>query len=209
MTSSDSPRFVALRVLDHVSLLLAEDRLSERIDEQIDAAAREFTPPEDMPRCSKAFHRVLGRFLQAIAGQALPGHLKLSLAQAQDEVVALLEEGYRSADSGGYHAALLDAIDPERGGLSPILAALADLLKQRQRDREVRYVMGRLIDSADWQTQCEIAAILLRRCEQWLPPELARCAPARMVDQIGQLLVLDMAAQQGMPGLANPLGLLT
>ena len=206
MMSSNAARLRAHQALDKVRLLLAEDLLAEHIDEPIDRVTRRFDAMEVVPRCPKTFHRVLGEFLQAIYRHALPGGRRLSLPHAQDEAVALLEKGYRGAQSGGYYAALLDAVGPAQGGLPPILISLAELLKGHRRDCYVRYVMARHIDSADWQTKCDMVVILLQRCRRWVPPELAHCAPACLVDQIGQLLALDMAAQQGIPGLADPLG---
>lgn len=198
MTCSDARRDHAEQTLQKVLSLLDEECLAQQIDEPIDRAARGFALTCQSRFSVAAFHQTIGQFLQRLYEKALPGQRKLPAGHAEDEALALLEGAYRGTESTGYYGALLDARDPDRGGMESVLFALAEIIKDIHRRQYFRWVLARHIDAADWPTRKAMAAVLLDRCRPWLPPQLQRSPAAQLADYVAQLLAFDMAITRGL-----------
>lgn len=194
MTRSERPGGRAWQLLDRLSSLLDEDRMARLIDAPIDQVVREYGFPEDTPFSMHLFHRTLADFLRQISRRGMRLPRRLTVSQARDEAVCLLEQAYEGTHCRGYEAAVLDAADPMQSGIRLVLARLADALKARERMRYLRWVARRHIDPADWQTKCAMAKILLLRCRRWLPAELRNGSPAQWADFVLELLTIDLNA---------------
>lgn len=208
MTNSEPLHRHACQAIDRLTELLDEGLVAQRIDGPIDAAAEAFRPEGDRRYSQEWFLSAAARFLRHLQENASPCGRKLSESQARDEVVALLEESYRGVYSDGYDGALLDAVDTSQPGLGPVLARLAESIKDRQRTRYVRWVFARHLTGVDWATRCAMAAILVQRCRLWLPEPLRRSPPEQLADHIPQLVTMYMSIrsqmQQVPAHLSNP-----
>lgn len=193
MKSSDSICSRAAQIIDQLTSLLDESNLSRKIDEPIDKAVEELLSNEDSEFSIDRFHREISGLVRAIYGNALPCSRKLSPSHAHDEAISLLESAYRGAFADGYYGAILDASDPTQPGLSLVLVKMVEMIKARQKQTYVRWVGSRLIDPADWPTQCAIAAILIKRYARWLPLEIQKGPPDRYADLICELLAMNLA----------------
>jgi hypothetical protein len=107
--------------------------------------------------------------------------------------MALLEEGYRGTYSDGYYGALQDAIDPSYSGLELVLERMATTLKTRCREIYVRWVLDRHITSANWEVRCALAALLIDRCREWMPPELKSCPAEQLIGCIPDLMSIQLS----------------
>lgn len=194
MTRSKRPGGRARQLLDRLSSLLDEDRMARLIDAPIDHVVREYGFPEETPFSADLFHRTLADFLRLVYERGMRLRRRLTVSQARDEAVCLLDQAYEGTHSRGYDAAVLDAADPMQSGTRLVLTRLADGLKARERMRYLRWVATRHIDPADWQIKCAMAEILLIRCRHWLPAELRNSAPARWADFVLELLTIDLNA---------------
>ncbi len=193
MTCSDAAHNRAFEIVRRVTALLNEDVIAQLVDEPIDAVLEEFGSVDDWAWSLQGFHRTIAEFVRHLYERAIPCRRKLSLAQAHDEAIALLEQGYRQMGGNGYDNAVLDAADPSQSGLLVVLAAIAEGLKEHERETHLRWVLARHIDPADWRTKCAIAAILTGRCREWVPPELCRLSSEQLADSIPALLAIDLA----------------
>jgi hypothetical protein len=175
-----------------MAALLDEDRMTREIDEPVDDALAEFERRGELVYSHRELHRAVGAFMQAIFESALPCPRKVSLSQAHDEAVALLEEGYRAVDGSGFDGAVKDAADPSQQGILLVLARLAEWIKRRERRMYVKCVTARHIDPSDWHTKCAMAEILLGRCRKYLPPQMQSWPPEQLADSIYELLRIDL-----------------
>ncbi len=57
----------------------------------------------------------------------------LTEQQAQTEVLAILEEGYRSSFAFGFYAAYLEAADPNQDNLSEIFSRIVQIIIDQKR----------------------------------------------------------------------------
>ena len=188
MTNSEPSHSRARQIVDRLTELLDDGLMARRIDGPIDAAVEAFELNDDRGYSQQWFGRAAAGFLRHLYERASSLGRKLSPSQARDEVVALLEESYRGVCSDGYDGALLDAVDPSLPGLGPVLARLAESVKDRQRARYVQWVFARHLTGVDWATRCAMAAILVQRCRPWLPPVVLRCPPEQLADKVPQLV---------------------
>ena len=193
MTSTEARYQGALEILDRLAAALDVELLARQIDQPIDQATREFVFSTQANLSHRQFLEVVARFLQHLHARAFPNGRQLSMSQAHDEVVALLEQG---DSSGGYYEALLEAAEFPEEGLASVLAKVADLLKAQKRDVHVRWVVACHIDPSDWQIKCQMAAILIERCRPWLPPQVADCPPQQMADHVLELIAMDLATRE-------------
>ena len=161
MTSSDAIRDRASSLIAQMATLLDEDRMVREIDEPIDEAVTRFGNRGERAHSRQGFHAAIRDFTHHILETALPFARKVPSAEANDEAVAWLEEGYLGTYGNGFDAALADATDPAQAGIPLVLVRMAEWLKQRQRRMYVRCVAARHIDPGDWRTRCAMAEILL------------------------------------------------
>ena len=192
MTCFDATRDRALEILRRVTALLDEDIIAQRVDEPIDEVLEKFGLVDDWAWSHQGFHRTIAEFVRHLYERAIPCRRKLSLAQAHDEAIALLEQGYRQMGGSGYDHAVLDAADPSQSGLLVVLAAIAEGLKEHERETYLRWALARHIDPADWHAKCAIAGILIERCRELMPPELCRLSPEQLADSIPELLSIHL-----------------
>ena len=138
----------------------------------------------------KQFHQVTADFIKFLYEKAFLAGGKLTLSQAHDEAIALLEQSYQGTYINGYDGALLDASDPKQPGTSLVLQRMVDLIKARQRQKYINWVVSRHIDPADWHLKCSIAELLIKRNRELLPPEIGQSYPGRWADRIVELFML-------------------
>ena len=192
MTNSESIKRRAAEILGRVTDLLDERRIAQHIDERIDKALDEFDCPTDSGYSHRQFTETVARFLSHVHEVALPGSRKLTASQARDEALALLSHTYDGAFASGYLGAILDAADASSPGLVLVLARMAESIKRRRRQQYARWLRVRYIDSVDWPTKCAMAAVLIDRLQESLPPELRQCPPEQLADEVYDLLELHL-----------------
>jgi len=187
----DPLRLRATEILETVRALLGEERMEGLFDDPIDRAFEAFGCPDDLEYSHAVFLKTVADFVRYMYEHGLPGRRRLSGSQARDEAVALLLQVYQIPDDDGY-AAAVDAAAPHHAGVPTVLATLAEALKLRERQAYERWVVVRYIDAADWDTRCAMAAALLERLRDYLPPELLRCPPEQLANGVFKLLVVDL-----------------
>jgi hypothetical protein len=111
------------------------------------------------------------------------------LTDPLDEAILLLENGYHSALYGpGYTGAILHANDPSGGGIQTVLAGLTEAIKDIEQQKYINGVLTWHLHGCSWDLQCEIAQILLEDYRPFIPPQLCKCAPAQLVDEIPEII---------------------
>jgi len=193
MTPTDALCHRAAGILDQLAEMLDPVHTARQIDEPIDKAAMGFDYSEGEALSHRQFLETVARFLRHLYAQAFPRGRQLSLAQARDEAVALLQQGYRGVFYSGYDEAFLDAANPFHPGMETVLLKVADLVRARQREMYLDWVIARYIDPADWRMKRAVTALLLDRCRSWLPDRVQDCPPAQLADYIPGLLRLYLA----------------
>jgi hypothetical protein len=141
------------------------------------------------------FLKTVADFVRHVYEHGLPGRRRLSESQAHDEAVALVQQAYQAPDCDGYDAGV-DAANPCHAGLPAVLVTLAEALKVRERQAYVRWVAVRYIGAAGWDTRCAMAAVLLERLVDYLPPELLGCRPEQLADRVVKLLESDVTTDR-------------
>jgi len=126
------------------------------------------------------FNRFLNSFDRMLSQQ---------LQDADIEAIFLLENHYSSTMYGnGYTAAMLDADDPEIGGIQNILLNLAEIIKDIERHKYIEGVFIWHLYSNNWNVRCEIAHLLLKDYRHFIPERLQNCMPAQFVDEIPSII---------------------
>jgi len=189
MMSSDS-RVEAGEIIGEVFELLSEKYLRYSINEPIERAQVGFEYDGSIPITRQTFNRIVGDFVNYVYKQALSGQRILSLSQAQNEAVEILEKGYQNAHAQGYYASLLDALNPECDGLKPILSQIAEFIARSERAKHVMWVYGSRIIMLKWQTRCTMAEILIQRWGAFLPPPILSCTPSQLAGHLPELINL-------------------
>lgn len=175
--------FRAEKILDEILRLTDEQYLKRLIDEPIEKAAFEFEFKEINPVTHQAFMSVTTQFVRHIYKGALPVPKTLSLAQAQAETIAILEDTYQNVDTKGYYAAFLDA-SIKQSGLEFVLAHMAESITFTERAKHLRWAYATLMDPWQWPERCLIAETLLERWKPFLPPQIKDCFPAQLAEHL-------------------------
>jgi len=186
----------ALEVIGSLVALLDEGHIARQIDEPVDRALEGFPFPEDLAYSHSTFHKVIADFVRYLWEKGLPCARKLSESQARDEAVAILEQAYGGEGFTGYDEAVVLAADASLPGLQAAVGKIAELVKARLRQMYGRWVLVRHLLPIDWSVRCAMAAILMERCRDWLPPALRQMSPAQLADDVLLLLQIDMTSSQ-------------
>ena len=191
MTSSDGFNARAAAVIQQLVDGMDETELARRIDQPIDQIAEPLIAQAPSEYSHGQLHRAITDFVLQLmlAGADTDGVFR---AHAQDEALAIIEQGYEGANAKGYEAAVVDAIDRSGPGLAIVLARIAEAVKARRRQLRLSGLAAQLIDPNDWPLKCAIAGLLLERCRSCLPPELQTCAPEQLADDVVDLLALHL-----------------
>ena len=192
MTCSEATLREADRIISQVYAMLDEAYLRREIDEPVDQALDEFQTDSGSAFSHEDLHTAIAGFVRALAERPTLGMGNSHQHRARDEAVALLEMVYQGTHGDGYDAARFDATDPTQPGLPLVLARIAEGLKARHRRQYTRWVAARYVESACWATRCAMAAVLMDRCREWLPPEVVECTPPQLADHVFRLLLVHL-----------------
>lgn len=180
--------------LRRIVTLLDENRMRREIDEPIDAVLSALSFQVAQPVSQSRFHEVLIDLMQRVYRDGIRPPLILSRDQAGAEAIALLETGYgRHGD--GYDLALADAVNPRHDGVGVVVLHLVELIKQDARRKYVACVYATCLGPLDWPARCGVAELLLNRLGPFLPPELSRCVPAQLADEVPRLIEMLQSSE--------------
>ena len=186
MMSSDIEK-CAKEIIEKITAKLDQSLIKSRFDEPIAKIAGEFKCEVNSPIGHKAFHNIIADFVEQIYGKALKAGWMLTDPLA--EAILLLESYYQSSVYGnGYAAALLDATSEAEGGFQTVLNGLAEIIKDIEKHKYVTAVFTLHLHSCSWDLQCEIVRILLEKYEALITPQLCKCVPAQLIDEIPAIM---------------------
>jgi hypothetical protein len=186
MTNSDIKE-CARNVIRIITAKLDYDLMSSQFDKPIAKATEEFKCDVRYPVSHKDFHKIIADFVQQIYEKALKASWMLT--DPLDEAILLLESGYNSALYGpGYAAAMLHTNDTEKGGIQAVLANLAGVINDIERQKYVEGVLTWHLYGCSWELQCEIAQVILEDYKPFIPPQFYERAPAQLVDVIPEII---------------------
>lgn len=193
MNSHDRPRIG--RLLEEVTRLLSEDCLRVACDDPIQEAVGSFQWPESPPLDQAIFLDTLGSFVSHVYAHAWSPKQKLAPAQARAEAVRLLQGHYQGQNASGYEAAYLDARHPTFAGLEFVLGQLGQILVDRARKQQVRWVLHQHLNCLPWPLKVQVASELMQRWQTVDPESLHQANPSQMADHCADLLLAQIASE--------------
>jgi len=195
MRSSERARAEAHQRLEALLALLDERAIAERVDAPVDRALAgfRFTWSEDDAPSVRRLHGVAGRLVAQLEGSTTADDPQTENPMDRDRAVAWLE-AHRGPLGGGWAEAHLEVVEDPEAGINRVLAGLGEAVKAQRRQRYRRSICASRIETLDWDQKRELVAAILDRFGADLPPRLAACDPAALVDQIEPLLreILDI-----------------
>jgi hypothetical protein len=195
---NSKPRQSANAIVDEVFELLNERHLYKKIDVPIDTAVASFQYDKKSPVTHGYFIEVTSQLVRHIYQSGSLFRQQLTELQSCCETMELLETGYQSPHTRGYHAAYLDALTD----LEQVLAQLSIIIKITSRDKYMRWVCITRIDPSDWATKCRIVEALLSRSPS-LPSSITNCSPAQLAHHIYQLINVFLSSEHSVENLLS------
>jgi hypothetical protein len=189
MTNFDSNPGPA-EIIEQIFNLTDEEYLYRFIDHPIEEAAVEFDFDRNAPATHQAFIGIIGDFVHHIYKNGLCIRQTLSVTQARTEAMAILEERYLGPHASGYYAAFLDTSNSRLDGYEFILSQIAEIIKTLTREKYLKWVYFSHIAPLKWLTRCQIAEILLKQWEPFLPLIIRQCPTVQLADHLPDLINL-------------------
>jgi len=185
MMSSDD-RIKAEIVIDNIFRMIDEVYIHKRIDQPIEEATLSyaFVYPEAISH--HLFNNIIGDFVMHLFNRG-PSIKMQSKTIAMAEAVSIIEMGYQGS-SNGYHAAFLDAMNPEINGLENIFQQIKEVMISIFRGKYIQWVYDTNITPLGWPTKIVIAEILLNQFKPYLPSNIQKVSPVQMADSIPLLI---------------------
>jgi hypothetical protein len=206
LTSSEHLTRLARRSIDTVQRMLDPGVMSQKIDEPIDRALREFRFAWPESPTITRFHVTIGRFLHHLCRALAVTGVVIRMDLSIQEAVGLLEAFYPGECGNGHENAVQDLMDPPPqayAGIDHNLLALADLLKARLSEQYTTYVWARHVECLPPAVKRRMARMLLqdphvRRC-----PLLRELRDFEVAPQLPDLLRSLLEAQSMARHLQN------
>ena len=192
MTPSDKCRENALRLLESMAALLDESTITKHIDMPIDDALDAFEFPEQDCLNHEEFHDTVTRFVKHLYEKGLPSRRRLSISQAHDEAIALLEYHYDGEHGRGYDGAFADALAPDGPGIKNVLERLVEYLKEHLRQQHISCLVQQRLEATDWHVRVAAAECLLAQCREFLDDQLQNWPAEVWANHIYDLLMLSL-----------------
>ena len=183
---SSNNQIKAEMILDDILRMIDEPYIHKKINQPIEKAALSYTFIHPEAISHQLFNDIIRDFVAHLFNK---GHsIKIpSKTMAITEAVAIIEMGYQGSSSG-YHAAFLDAVNPEINGLENIFQQIKELIISVSRSKYIQWVYGSYITPLRWSIKVAIAEILLDQWKSYLPSNMQKISPAQMADYIPALI---------------------
>jgi hypothetical protein len=162
MTDYEAARLAHDRIKSMATLLdshYLHTEIDSRIDQVVDTL--KFNLPV-RPTVS-CVHQALSVLVQAVYECGLRCPVRLSPAQALAEALDLLEQDYQAFGERGYFVALVEAITSEHMGLADVLTHVVQLIKNRERQKHIRWVVISCLGTLDWEAYLKVSSLVRER----------------------------------------------
>jgi hypothetical protein len=184
------------RIIDDLLKLLGDEFIYNHIVKPVEEVALSFHYAQDGPVTYRFFMKTIGLFVQKVYKFGIRIKQEISEDQAKSIAHMILETGYVGRNSRGFHAAYLDAIDPEIEGFDLVLSQMTEMITSIEHAKHTKWVFENRLGPLDWQTKCRIAEIIIERMATYLPSGLAQCQPAQLSDHLEDLLSLLISSEK-------------
>jgi RNA binding exosome subunit len=163
-------------ILNETLRLLSHGVIAHETENSIDTAVATFTQEDGLavPDNHVAFLQMAGVFVAHIYGHGLALPRVLTLERAQAKALYLLEQGYQGTYGNGFEGALRDARKHGKEGVRAVLVALAEIIKEVQRQRYVYWVLKTRIDRLPWYVKRDLTSLILEQWGAFLGEDLVR-----------------------------------
>lgn len=179
----------ATTIIDEIFELLDADYIHQTIDGPIEEAVESFELDSKALMTFQNFFKITGDFIAHLCRFG-PGVRKiLSATQARSKALSIIEKCYwHCSDDSRFDAAYLDATDNETTGIEYVLEQMANYIKEKARERHVKWVLATRLTCLDWKIQCSIARTLMHQEKQYIPPDLLTCHPDQLTHCLDDLM---------------------
>lgn len=178
----------ALKTIEIILAALDESLIKRKIDGPVERAAEKFSYQRKSSLNYKQIHKILSEFVNHIYTIGLKSNWIISDPLA--ETLLLLDRFYQGTTSDGYTGAMIDAADSKIGGIDMVLTRLKEIIKTFERQKYIKGLFTSSIDNSHWHLKCRIVQILFEKYRSTLPPDILRCPPEQMANDIPSLLSL-------------------
>lgn len=183
-------------VLGTIAELISEDTLAREVDEPIECSVAAFKfKVASLPIDHKTFHRAIAAFIQHVYESGLRLCRQLSDEKALSEAILLLNQSYENEDARGYDGALLDATGKGLGGLEMVLTKMAESIKAAERAKYIQWVFAVNLYCRNWKEKEDLVCAYLKQNKKYLPADLKKLNPARLVEYLTDLIANQMAGE--------------
>jgi len=125
------------------------------------------------------------------------GELNGKIRQAAyTEVVWILEKYYRGNETDGFDGALYDAIQNQAESMQIVLARFVEIIRTIEQKKYIIGLLNSMIDPSCWNVKFTLVQEILDRYGHLYPPELLKLSPARLVNQLEELILIVISSNQ-------------
>lgn len=193
------------KVVETILDLLSPEKIYRVIEYPIDAISRGLQINMDESLTHKVFNRVVAGFVQRIYGEALRLPRRFSIHEALAEGIDLLNR-YSAVEGPDRYGSILGlALTGTPDDLKAVLMQLAEIIKDNERRKYVRWVFVCHFRTLEWNRQCDIVAAYRERMSSYMTAEVLRLKPEQLVEYFEDLIhpermVQDLFMQQHYEG---------
>ena len=187
-------------IIDEIFELLDADYIHKIIDGPFEETVESFEFDSKAPMTVQNFFKITGDFIAHLCRFG-PGVRKiLSETQARSEALSIIEKCYyHCSDDIRLDTAYLDATDNETTGIEYVLEQMANYIKEKARERHIKWVFATRLTCLDWKIQCSITRVLLDREKQYIPSELLAFRPDQLTHYLNDLMASFIDTNSKLP----------
>jgi len=183
------------KVVETILDLLSPEKICREIEYPIDMIRRGFQISMDEPLTYPVFNRVIAGFVQRIYGDALRLPKRFSVHEALAEGIDLLNR-YSAVEGPDRYGSILGlTLTGTPDDLKAVLMQLAEIIKDIERRKYVRWVFVCHFRTLEWKRQCRIVEAYRERMSPYMTAEVLRLKPEQLVEYFEDLIHSEMMAQ--------------
>lgn len=182
----------AINAIDTIIEHLCDEKITQEIEDPIDAATGNFQMGISEPITHGTFNTVISEFIKHLYGKAHRFPRQLSEREALAEAIYLLERFPDAPDPDRYGAIVARVITGGQEALKSVLGQLSKLVKEIEKEKYIQWALICYFHNLETDTKYRMIDAYKKLKSQILPSTLKKMKPGQMVEYFPDIIMADV-----------------
>jgi len=182
----------AINAIDTIIEHLCDEKITQEIEDPIDAATGNFQMGISEPITHGTFNTVISEFIKHLYGKANRFPRQLSEREALAEAIHLLGRFPDAPGPDRYGAIVARVIAGGQEALKSVLVQLSKLVKEIEKDKYIQWALTCYFHNLETDTKYRMIDAYKKLKSQILPSTIKKMKPGQMVEYFPDIIMADV-----------------